>query len=267
MGLTRAPGPGSVPAELFILRGGESAPRQITDSSVLKDEPAWSFDGRRIAYTLYPFEQPPQLWVANADGSNAHQLLSGILRTPSWSPDGRYILALPGDEPSTAIFRIDVAAGTSTNIVQTAGVKDTPAFSPDGRSIAFTLLPEGGTNEDIYLADGDGGNVRQLTSDAAYEYEPRWSPDGRTIAFVRGGDLWLMGADGSHARRLTSGLTVDSPTWSPDGEHLAFVIAGTGSMNEGPQRRALWFIDADGTHLANMSFELFQVAHPAWRPR
>jgi TolB protein len=166
----------------------------------------------------------------------------------------------------TGIVRVDVAAGTSANLIQAPGVEDAPAFSPDGRTIAFTLLPEGGTNEDIYLADADGGTVRRLTSDPAYEYEPRWSPDGRTIAFVRGGDLWLMRADGSHGRRLTSGLTVDSPTWSPDGKHLAFVISGTGTMNEGPQRRALWFIDADGSHLSNLSFDLFQVAHPAWRP-
>jgi polyisoprenoid-binding protein YceI len=266
MGLASESAPGPLPAELFVLRGGAGAPRQITNSTVLEDEPAWSFDGRRIAYTLYPVEQPPELYVADADGSNAHQLVGGILRSPAWSPDGRYVLAVAGDEVHTGIVRVDVAAGTSANLIQAPGVEDAPAFSPDGRTIAFTLLPEGGTNEDIYLADADGGTVRRLTSDPAYEYEPRWSPDGRTIAFVRGGDLWLMRADGSHGRRLTSGLTVDSPTWSPDGKHLAFVISGTGTMNEGPQRRALWFIDADGSHLSNLSFDLFQVAHPAWRP-
>jgi len=266
MGLIGDPGPGPLPAELFTLHAGDSAPRQITNSVALEDEPAWSFDGRRIAYTLYPIEQPPELYVANADGSNPEQLVAGSLRTPAWSPDGRSVLAIPGEDISTGVFRIDVSARTKTNLVQAAGVEDTPAFSPDGRTIAFSLLPTGGNDEDIYLADADGGNIRRLTTDPAYEYQPRWSPDGGTIAFVRGGDLWLMAADGSRARRLTSGLTVDSPTWSPDAKHIAFVISGTGSMNEGPQRRSLWFIDADGSHLSNMSFELYQVAHPAWRP-
>ena len=266
MGLVGEPGPGPLPAELFLLRAGDAAPRQITETALLEDEPAWSFDGRRLAFTGYPNEQPPRLFVAGADGSNPEQLVSGSLRTPAWSPDGRSVLAIPGEDINTGIFRIDVAAGTSTNLVQAAGVEDTPAFSPDGRTIAFSLLPTGGNDEDIYLADADGGNIRRLTTDPAYEYQPRWSPDGRTIAFVRGGDLWLMRADGSGAARLTSGLTVDSPTWSPDGKHLAFVISGTGSMNEGPQRRSLWFIDADGTNLRNMSFDLYQVAHPAWRP-
>ena len=266
MGLIGEPGPGPLPAELFVLRAGDSSPRQITESPLLEDEPAWSFDGRRLAFTGYPNEQPPRLFVADADGSHDEQLASGSLRTPAWSPDGRSVLAIPGEDINTGIFRIDVAGATSTNLVQAAGVEDTPAFSPNGRTIAFSLLPTGGNDEDIYLADADGRNIRRLTTDPAYEYQPRWSPDGGTIAFVRGGDLWLMRADGSRARRLTSGLTVDSPTWSPDGRHLAFVISGTGSMNEGPQRRSLWFIDADGRHLSNMSFELYQVAHPAWRP-
>jgi len=266
MGLLTQPGPGPVPGELFILHSGRARPTQITSTSAfLEDEPAWSFDGRRLAYVVYPNERPPWLSIANADGTDAHQVGNGILRTPAWAPDGKTLVAV-GAEENAILFRVDVTSGEDEHLVQAGGGADAPAFSPDGRTIAFTLLPTGGSNEDIYLADADGRNVRQLTSDPAYEYEPRWSPDGATIAFVRGGDLWLMRADGSHARRLTTGLTVDSPTWSTDGSHIAFVISGTGSMNEGPQRKSLWFIDADGTNLSNMSFDLYQVAHPAWRP-
>jgi polyisoprenoid-binding protein YceI len=266
LGLESEGGSGPPPAELYVLRGGDAAPRAITDSrSLLEDEPAWSFDGRRLAYTAYPENLPPSLMIVDADGSNGHQVGASILRAPAWAPDGRSLLAVPAEE-QTGVYLVDVADGARQLLFQAEGVEDTPAWSPDGRTIAFTLLPKGGTNEDIYLADADGSNVRQLTSDAAYEYEPRWSPDSRTIAFVRGGDLWLIGADGSDQRRLTTGLTVDSPTWSPDGRHIAFVIAGGGSMNEGPQRRSLWFIDTDGGNLSNMAFDLFQVAHPAWRP-
>ena len=266
MGLLTEPGQGPVPGELFVLHAGQAQPTQITSTSAfLEDEPAWSFDGRRLAYVVYPNERPPWLSVANADGTDAHQVGNGILRTPAWYPDGRALVAV-GAEVNATLFRVDVATGEVEHLVQAGGGADAPAFSPDGRTIAFTLLPTGGSDEDIYLADADGGNVRQLTSDPAYEYQPRWSPYGTMIAFVRGGDLWRMGADGTHARRLTTGLTVDSPSWSPDGRHIAFVISGTGSMNEGPQRKSLWFVDTDGANLSNMSFELFQVAHPAWRP-
>ena len=266
LGLESEGGSGPPPAELYILRGGDGAPTRITNSSsLLEDEPAWSFDGQRLVYTAYPENRPPSLMVVNPDGSEGHRLSASILRAPAWAPDGRSLLAVPAEE-QTGVYQVDAADGASQLLFQAVGVEDTPAWAPDGRSIAFTLLPRGGSNEDIYLADADGSNVRQLTSDPAYEYEPRWSPDGRLIAFVRGGDLWLMAADGGSQRRLTTGLTVDSPTWSPDGRHIGFVIAGTGSMNEGPQRRSLWFIDADGSNLSNMAFDLFQVAHPAWRP-
>lgn len=266
LGLQGEGGSGPPPAELYILHAGDAAPTAITNSrSLLEDEPAWSFDGRRLAYTAYPENRPPSLMVVNPVGSDGHQLSAAILRAPAWAPDGRSLLAVPAED-RTGVYRVDVADGASELVLQAEGVEDTPAWAPSGRTIAFTLLPRGGTNEDIYLADADGSNVRRLTSDAAYEYEPRWSPDSRLIAFVRDGDLWLMAADGSGQRRLTTGLTVDSPTWSPDGRHIAFVIAGGGSMNEGPQRRSLWFVDADGGNLSNMSFDLFQVAHPAWRP-
>jgi polyisoprenoid-binding protein YceI len=272
MGLTGeiGPWPGTVPAEVFVLRGGDGAPIQLTPSGepLLDDEPAWSADGSRIAWVRYPNDLPPTLWIADdrMSAGSIQELLGASPRSPDWSPDGRFIIAVPADDFDTSLVVVDVAARTSTRLFNDPGSEDGPAWSPDGRTIALSLIPAGGNDEDIYLLDPDGTNLRQLTSDPAYEYQPAWSPDGRLLAFVRGGDLWVMRADGTEPQRLTRGLLVDSPTWSPDGERLAFVLSGAGPMNEGPERRSLWFVDADGSGLATMPLQLFSVAHPDWRP-
>ncbi len=92
--------------------------------------------------------------------------------------------------------------------------------SPDGGSIVFDMLG------DLYTVPIAGGDARALTSGIAWDFQPRYSPDGQEIAFVsdRGGanNLWIMNADGSQPRAVTSEKEhlVHNPSWSPDGEYL-----------------------------------------------
>jgi polyisoprenoid-binding protein YceI len=269
MGLTSQPVNAPIdPGELFILSGGSQSPTQLTHTdSVLEDEPAWSPDRRRIAYASYSVERPPDLWIMGADGSGPRALTTGAaVQSPAWSPDGRTIVVVGFDESNQSLQTIDVGTGKIRPVPGGPGVAGRPAWSPDGRTIAFTFLPKNGTSEDVYVIRPDGSGLRQLTSDATYEYEPAWSPDGTRIAFVRDGDVWSMDADGRHQQRLTTGLPADSPTWSPDGRHLAFVVAGSDELLSGNERRDLLFVDVDGANLRRMQFDLYEIAHPAWRP-
>src|SRR4051812_23993520 len=90
---------------------------------------------------------------------------------------------------------------------------------------------------------------------------PAWSPNGKAIAFVVGAegalpDLWVMNADGSGARRLTSGRYADSPTWSPDSKRIAFSYASTFEMG-------VSVINADGSGLHEI---VHNGSGPAWSP-
>jgi Tol biopolymer transport system component/imidazolonepropionase-like amidohydrolase len=92
--------------------------------------------------------------------------------------------------------------------------------SPDGQTLVFDLLG------DVYAVPIGGGAGRALTSGPAWDAQPRFSPDGATIVFTsdRGGieNLWLMDADGSRPRALTSEKDnyVRNPAWSPDGTYV-----------------------------------------------
>ena len=93
-------------------------------------------------------------------------------------------------------------------------------LSPDGSTIVFDLLG------DIYTVPVAGGKATAITKGPAFDWHPRYSPDGRTIAFTsdRSGidNLWLMAADGTNARSLTTEKDeyVRSAMWAPDGRFL-----------------------------------------------
>ncbi len=121
---------------------------------------------------------------------------------------------------------------TVETLLKIARIAD-PALSPNGRLVAFTVttpdLEKNTKPQQIYVAPVDGaGAPRELTQDGSMNGRPRWSPDSRQIYFIsnRGGSqqIWVMDADGGHARQVTHMSTEASgETVSPDGKKLVFL--------------------------------------------
>jgi Tol biopolymer transport system component len=140
-----------------------------------------------------------------------------------------------------------------------------PTWAPDGMHIAFTSRMDG--NNEIYVMDMNGMNVKRLTNNPADDFAPAWSPDGSTIAFVSDRDnptgvnyLYLMNADGSGVVRLTNGNENDySPAWSPDGNKIAFRadIDGNGDI---------YVVNAEGSGRVNLTNNPASDWSPAWSP-
>jgi imidazolonepropionase-like amidohydrolase/Tol biopolymer transport system component len=129
----------------------------------------------------------------------------------------------PPGEAATIV--IDTGTGTWMSV----------DVSPDGGTLVFDLLG------DLYRLPIEGGEATALTHSIAWEMQPRFSPDGKRIAFISdagGGDnAWLMGADGSNARAVTSEdfRLVNNPVWHPSGDYLAVRkhFSGTRSLGSG----------------------------------
>jgi len=138
----------------------------------------WAPTGDRIAFAM-AVEQPDayEVFIMNADGSNAHQLtrnLQGIGGSLDWSPDGKSLLIYAGPAGDKNIFLINVDAETATQLTN-GGNNAASSFSPDGQWIAFNSL-RNNDQADIFIMRPDGSDVRQVTTDPEPDWQPQWEP-------------------------------------------------------------------------------------------
>jgi Tol biopolymer transport system component len=196
--------------------------------------PRWSPSGKRIAATRTV--KPPSTWPENSNFSQVFVIRPGggpprRLRTPvsmanpSWSPDGRRIVAGGGraggfGEPfSSGLWVINVATGAAREILHFDNELGLlPAWSPNGRTIAFTRYIQGTADAHVWTVRPNGTGLRQLTPLLAFQ-PPSWSPDGRRLAVTiqrraRETDIATIRADGSGLRVLTHSGDNFNPDWS-----------------------------------------------------
>ncbi len=192
----------------------------------------------------------------------------------SWSPDGRTILYAS----SSAIWRIDSDGGNQTYLSDGRY----PTWSPDGSKIAFV------TDNGLEVMNADGNERKVLVNKAEMAASPllpyanlastTWSPDGGMIAFqveaylqqVSDGsgqtvteiaDIWVVNADGSNLRQLTTDPARDwNPVWSPNSQMIAFISDRSGSGWD------IWITHFDGTGLQQLTTNTATDWDPSWSP-
>jgi Tol biopolymer transport system component len=221
------------------------------------DDPAWSPDGKRIAFSRGPSKGTGhQIWLIGATGSNLAQLTHETKNAtnPSWSPDGTHIVYQVGTRLAT--IRTDA---TERTLLPRGGVPD---WAPDGTRIAFQRLVNGLT--DIFLMNPDGTHVHDITKTAdADERTPGWAPDSTSIVFDRSGgdsDIWVMRRTGTYQTLLSRDFDNPgedvAPSYSPDGTHV--VLTRDGQLST---------MSASGTDLKQVTPTAPATDGTAWQPR
>lgn len=179
--------------------------------------PAFTADGRKIAYRVTPNCSGSLLWIVNADGSGARLLTKDNAYSHVFSPDGKKLAFFTWTEEGRHIGVIN-ADGTGRRQL-TKGDRDnfSPSFSPDGKKIIYGSSVRRERNpvpSDIYIMNADGSGPRALTQTPENEGGGRFTPDGSTIVFVEGPltrddpaepAIYVMNADGSGRRFLVAG--------------------------------------------------------------
>lgn len=236
--------------------GGVARPFLQKPPVVSATRGSWSRPHNRLAFTGGTrSDETTALWVSNATGTEvvriAAQGVSSSVMYPSWTPDGRSVVAVDyGAASGSTLVRIDVMTGVSTSLTQPAQfLVGMPTVSPDGEWIAFAgqrnlggpydqqknqiwLLPRSGPPREV-----SGGQGRQ----------PDWSPDGRWLAFTSSrGDaagrqaVFIVAREGGDPVQLTDhAANAGHPVWSPDGRWMVFY----GSLPEKQTARGLAVID------------------------
>jgi Tol biopolymer transport system component len=148
-------------AGIYTIKAADGS--DLTRLTENRDIPgAYSPDGSRIVFHRMEGEETGRLWVMDADGSNARQLIDRIVgHGTRFSPDGTMILA---DGHDGSVFTVDVESGEVTEIPLPAGSGGYGAhWSPDGGWIVLSLHMGGEPDPDLYAVRLDGTGLIQLT--------------------------------------------------------------------------------------------------------
>lgn len=225
-------------SELVLMNPDGSNKRVISARDDAVGEHIWSPDGNRLIVALSTANNPTRAgyFIINADGSGEIPL-GTFLNAPDWSPDGarvayrNYIAYGESDiytlkTDGTDVRRLSSAAGDDLN----------PKWSPDGRQLLYFHPVAGG--QDLYVVAADSSDRRKISVPIPSVRNPRWTADGKGIVMDNGTGIFLVNADGTRFRSLTSNCTAagtcsgvfsySNPTVDPTGARVAFASANWG---------------------------------------
>jgi len=251
--------------ELYIVDYDGFNPRRFTVNLGLNIHPAWSPDGRSIAYVSYrPF---PEIYIASIYEGKSEKLTAGKygqVFAPAWSPDGKRIAFASSKTGAMEIWVANADGTEARRLTHGTALNTAPCWSPTGQEIAFTSDRSG--TPQIWLMDAEGLNVRRLTTVGSWNDGARWNPSKQytEIAYTSrldaGFEVAVVDLATHEVRQITEGRgSCESPAWAPNGRHLVF------ACSRGPQWQ-LTVSDRLGRDVQTLAVGRGNNVQPDWSP-
>lgn len=224
--------------------------------------PAWSPDGRQLAYVSFE-SRKAVVWVQDTATGGRRKLADfpGSNSAPAWSPDGQFVALALSRGGLTQVWRMPAAGGTPLRLTESRAIDTEPVYTADGRQIYFVSDRGGGPQ--VYRMSSEGGAAERVTFDGDYNISPAVSPDGRLLAYVSrvSGGFKLMTLDltSGTVRGLTSTRDDESPSFAPNGRLIVYATRSEG-------RDVLMTSTLDGRIKTRLLTSGADVREPAWGP-
>lgn len=260
--------------EIFVMDWDGANSEQVSNHKSISISPAWSPDGKRIAYTSYVKRKGAKF--RNADmllldlDSGKRSLISyrnGINSGAAFTPDGQHIYLTISQGSNPDIYKMNLDGSLSSKITNgPAGALNVEPNISQQNKLAFSSDRAG--RPMIYTADSDGSNVKRVTFAGVFNSSPSFSPDGKKIAFAGQSesnfDIFVMNVDGTEMVRLTSARKTngkmasnEDPSFSPDGRFVMYSSNRTGTNQ-------IYISTVDGTEERRVTNDNYNYFKPKW---
>lgn len=225
--------------------------------------PAWSADGRELAYVSFE-SQKAVVWVQEVASGKRRAVANfrGSNSAPAFSPDGQQIALTLSRDSGSQLYIMSRNGENLKRLTTSAAIDTEPVFAPDGKTLFFVSDRGGGPQ--IYRMPVAGGNAERVTFSGAYNISPALSPDGRNLAYIsRQGNAFRLAVmelgSGAAPRNLTDTSNDERPSFAPNGRLLVYASKAQG-------RDVLMTTTLDGRIKTTLAVLQTDVREPVWGP-
>ncbi len=224
--------------------------------------PAWSPDGKKLAYVSFETGKPV-IFVHELSSGKRTKVADfpGLNSAPAWSDDGRSLLMTLSKDGNAEIYRMNLATQKLTKVTNHWAIDTEGSWDHTGEGIFFTSDRSGGPQ--IYYKENERASPRRITFGSRYNARPRPDNEGKYVYYVHQRDrafhIARTNLKSGEETILTRTQSDESPSVSPNGRMLIYATKqGSDSV--------LTVISADGGAAYSLPASEGDVREPAWGP-
>ncbi|WP_299879328.1 Tol-Pal system beta propeller repeat protein TolB [uncultured Cocleimonas sp.] len=244
---------------LYVSDSDGHKPQVILTSKQPIMSPAWSPDGKKLAYVSFE-DNSSAIYVQDIFTGEKFMLSSreGSNSAPAWSPDGTKVAMSLSFNGSPDIYIVDAKSGDFTRVTTSSAIDTEPSWSGTN-SIVFTS--DRGGSPQLYQIAATGGKAKRLTFDGKYNSAADIA--NKKLAFITGNrgayNVAIKSLSGEGKDFLSNGTLDESPTLSPNGAMVAYTTMKNGE-------NSLAVVSDNSKARQFLTSPVGDIREPAWSP-